>query len=403
MTTPYDQIAEESMLGAMLLTPAAAMVGVDACQGEDFYLPKHQRIFAAIASLVKDGVIPDAVTVAAEMDDNSVAPDLITLQSNTPSSVGIAGYARIVMEKSAARKIQRYMADMLTIINDGGDPYVEADAAGNFLAAIGSPHTGGPESMTFSELLEHAASRKDQAAVIPGLLNRDYRTILVAEEGAGKSLIMRAMAMMASQGVHPFSHEPMVPIRALVVDLENPEEAVIQNTDILYDTLAKRVPDFDDERWRVWRRPGGMDIRRLSDRAELQREIAFHRPDLVCLGPIYKMYRRQSNESYEDSADGAMQVLDELRTKFNFALIMEHHAAKGTKGDRDLSPFGSQRWMAWPEVGLSLYKDKNDPTILNVKRYRGDRLRGVDWPDRIVRNKVLLINGAWDGRSPRGQ
>ena len=82
---------------------------------------------------------------------------------------------------------------------------------------------------------------------------------------------------------------------------------------------------------------------------------------------------------------------------FRSALLMEHHAAKGKPGERrELSPMGSQRWMAWPEVGISLYKDPRDPTVLQVKRYRGDRLQGVDWPDKIMRDRHWLIEGSWD-------
>ena len=161
--------------------------------------------------------------------------------------------------------------------------------------------------------------------------------------------------------------------------------------------MAGRVGTaFDEERLKIYRRPGGIEIRNLSDKAEVQREIAAHKPDLVVIGPIYKMYRRQPNETYEDSADSAMAVLDDLRTRYKFALVMEHHAAKGKAGERDLTPMGSQRWMAWPEIGISLYKDKVDETMLNVKRFRGDRLQGVTWPDRIVRHRTLLVEGIWD-------
>ena len=109
------------------------------------------------------------------------------------------------------------------------------------------------------------------------------------------------------------------------------------------------------------------------------------------------MYRRGANETYEDSADEAMSILDELRMKYGFALVLEHHAAKGKAGEkRDLSPMGSQRWMAWPEAGISLYKDNMDGTMLHVKRFRGDRLSGIEWPDRIIRDRNWLVEGVWD-------
>ena len=229
------------------------------------------------------------------------------------------------------------------------------------------------------------------------MMTRESRTIVVAEEGAGKSMILRTIAMAASQGVHPFSHRDIPPVRALVIDLENPTQAITQTGVPFMNMLRERVgEDYDESRLKFFRRPGGIEIRKLSDLAEIQREIASHRPELVCIGPIYKMYRRGANETYEDSADGAMAVLDKLRTTYDFALVMEHHAAKGAKGERELTPMGSQRWMAWPETGISLYKDDVDKTMLHVKRFRGDRLQGVDWPDRILRDRQFLFDGVWD-------
>ena len=47
-------------------------------------------------------------------------------------------------------------------------------------------------------------------------------------------------------------------------------------------------------------------------------------------------------------------MLDDLRTRFGFALVLEHHAPKPRGGRRDLLPFGSQRWLARPELGIRL-------------------------------------------------
>jgi hypothetical protein len=280
---------------------------------------------------------------------------------------------------------------------DGADPYEKAGEMEKFSSQLGvSAHANDQEALTIMQLADRAESIAP--VVIPGMCNRDYRTIVVAEEGAGKSLLLRTIGQSAAQGMHPFTHKHIEPKRVLVVDLENPAQAIIDTAFGLELLLEERSLDYDESRFKVWRRPGGINIRKLADRAALQREIAFHQPDLVCIGPIYKMYARGIGESYEDSADEAMRVLDDLRTKYEFALYMEHHAAKGKSGEgRDLSPMGSQRWMAWPEIGISLYRDKQDPTSFDVKRFRGDRLSGVKWPDRIVRNKMFLVDGVYNG------
>lgn len=394
---PNDATAEESLLGAMLLSADAALTGVENCRAEDFYSSRNQRIFSAIETLIKRGLPVDAALVSAEMQDNSVIPNLVDYQMNCAVPSNAIHYAQIVTKHSASRKLLIQFERSTSEVYHGDDPYGVAEGVEKFISTLGTVKSGEPEAVTIDEL----ASNGEEIApvVIPGMMHRDYRTIVVAEEGAGKSLLLRTIAMSASQGFHPFSHQRIRPVRALIVDLENPAQAILQTAVPFSEQLRYRDPDgYDSDRLRIWRRPGGIEIRKMADRAELQREIAFHRPELVCIGPIYKMYRRGANESYEDSADEAMAVLDDLRTKYEFALVMEHHAAKGKSGEkRDLTPMGSQRWMAWPEIGISLYKDQNDPTTMHVKRYRGDRLTGVAWPDRIVRDRIWLVDGVWDG------
>ena len=397
---PSDLVAEASLIGAMLVSRDVISDVLAFCNYADFYSPSNGRAFLAIKELYESGSNIDAVTVASQMGDNDAVGRLIKMSIDVPSINGAMGYANIIYKHSVARGMLKSLGDSITGIRLGEDPFKRAEEIEKFISGIGNIHLGDPQSLTLEEL--DAMAEAIAPVVIPGMMHRDYRTIVVAEEGAGKSLLIRTVAMAASQGYHPFSHQRIKPVRALIVDLENPTQAITQTAVPYMRMLEQRdglayEANFDQERLRFWRKPGGIEIRRASDRAELQREIAFHRPDLVCIGPIYKMYRRGANESYEDSADEAMAILDELRTKYEFALLMEHHAAKGKSGEkRELSPMGSQRWMAWPEIGISLYKDERDPTMMHVKRYRGDRLQGVSWPDRIIRDKNWLVEGAWD-------
>ncbi len=396
---PYDKVAEESLIGAMLLRPEAALVGVENCNPDDFYMPRHVRIFSAIRNLVAKGSPVDVSLVAAEMMDPNAITDMLELMANCPMASHAIEYAKVVVRYSTSRKMLKQFEEDKTIIQSGGDPLAVATNLEKFIGGLGTVRSTEPEAMTIREL--SGSSERIAPVVIPGMMNRDYRTIVVGEEGSGKSLLLRTIAMSASQGFHPFSHQRIDPVRVLIVDLENPAQAILQTGEPYMKNLMLRDPDnYEEERLKIWRRPGGIEIRRMADRAELQREIAAHRPELVCIGPVYKMYRRGANESYEDSADEAMAILDDLRTRFEFALVMEHHAAKGKQGERrDLSPMGSQRWMAWPEIGISLYKDKDDPTVLNVQRYRGDRLAGVNWPDKIVRDTTWLVDGVWNSRT----
>ena len=216
------------------------------------------------------------------------------------------------------------------------------------------------------------------------------------------SVLLRTIGISASQGLHPFSHRPIPPVRVLVVDLENPKEAIIETCSKLMQYVKTSSPDYDPTRFKIFRRPGGIDLRKSKDKADLRREIDAHQPDLVCIGPVIKMYQRKGGESYEESADAAMYELDQLRVRYGFALMLEHHAAKGHQGSREMTPFGSQRWMSWPEACKSLYSDKIDPTIVRVDTFRGDRLQGIAWPNRITRDREWIVSGIWDDGIPEG-
>jgi replicative DNA helicase len=69
---PHDLDAEQSLLGAMLLSHDAASVGIEKCGADDFYKPAHGQIFAAIRALLERGEAIDAVTVTDELKRSGV-------------------------------------------------------------------------------------------------------------------------------------------------------------------------------------------------------------------------------------------------------------------------------------------------------------------------------------------
>lgn len=105
----YNDLAERSTLGSMLLSPQAVRDVQTVVDTLDFYAPQHRLIFAAITDMSARGLAVDAVTVAAELDRtgdlNRVGgmPYLHDLLVATPTAVGALSYARIVAEKARLR------------------------------------------------------------------------------------------------------------------------------------------------------------------------------------------------------------------------------------------------------------------------------------------------------------
>ncbi|HZJ48831.1 MAG TPA: DnaB-like helicase N-terminal domain-containing protein, partial [Acidimicrobiia bacterium] len=61
---PHSVEAEESVLGAVLLSSDAANIALEKLQAEDFYRPAHQQVFEAIRTLFDANEPIDAVTVS---------------------------------------------------------------------------------------------------------------------------------------------------------------------------------------------------------------------------------------------------------------------------------------------------------------------------------------------------
>jgi replicative DNA helicase len=110
-TPPQDNAAEQSVLGAMLLSKDAIADVAEVVRGVDFYRPAHEVIHDAIIDLYGRGEPADPVTVAAELQRRGEllriggAPYLHTLSANVPIAANAAYYAEIVHEKAILRRL----------------------------------------------------------------------------------------------------------------------------------------------------------------------------------------------------------------------------------------------------------------------------------------------------------
>ncbi len=108
---PHNLQAEESLLGAMLLSKDAIAVASEVLDADNFYKPAHGHIFEAITSLSAAGEPADPVTVAEELrragllDAVGGPVALVTLQAATPAISNAARYARIIEEHALLRRL----------------------------------------------------------------------------------------------------------------------------------------------------------------------------------------------------------------------------------------------------------------------------------------------------------
>ena len=110
-TPPQDMAAEQSVLGAMLISKDAIAEAVEVVRGTDYYRPAHETIHDVIVELYGRSEPVDMITVASELQKRGElqriggAPYLHTLSANVPIAANAGYYAEIVREKAILRRL----------------------------------------------------------------------------------------------------------------------------------------------------------------------------------------------------------------------------------------------------------------------------------------------------------
>lgn len=108
---PHDERAEQSVLGAMMLSAQAIADVAEVLCPQDFYHPRHQSIYEAAVEVQQAGEPVDAVTLADELGRRGAltrvggAPYLHTLVQTVPVASSAGYYAGIVAEKATLRRL----------------------------------------------------------------------------------------------------------------------------------------------------------------------------------------------------------------------------------------------------------------------------------------------------------
>ncbi|MGN5237524.1 replicative DNA helicase [Rhodococcus sp. SJ-3] len=108
---PHDYVAEQSVLGGMLLSKDAIADVLEVLHPGDFYKPAHQFVYDSILDLYSRGEPADPVTVSAELDRKGELKRiggpayLVTLTQTVPTAANAGYYAEIVSEKAILRRL----------------------------------------------------------------------------------------------------------------------------------------------------------------------------------------------------------------------------------------------------------------------------------------------------------
>lgn len=224
--------------------------------------------------------------------------------------------------------------------------------------------------------------------VLAQLMARGERLVLVGGEGRGKSMMLRQLIICGAAGVDPLAFHASAPgdgisdpVRGLVIDAENSLPQWARGAKYLADITGRR--GHDPRPNLVVQAGVRMNLTNKNAVDQIHRWCDEYKPELMALGPIYKMVPGSLND--EDDMAALLATLDGFRER-GITLLIEGHAGHGTdgRGEREYRPRGSSMMLGWPEFGLGIKPIEEDPGMVDLVRWRGDR-EDRPWPNRLRR------------------
>lgn len=157
---PQNVDAEEGLLCSILLDNSVLLDVLEILTAEDFYRPKHQKIFTAVAELFEKNEPVDLITLSNlleekhQLEEIGGAAFLASLLDEVPAAVNAAHYARIIHDKASLRMlIIKSNAIARRCFEDSGDVDDVIDFAENAVFEI-SKHKISKSFFPISQIIE---------------------------------------------------------------------------------------------------------------------------------------------------------------------------------------------------------------------------------------------------------
>jgi replicative DNA helicase len=230
---PHDLDAEESLLGAMVVSPNALPIATELVVEDDFYRDTHRIVFRTIRDMYGLGKEIDAVTLSAALEAQGVLDRVggkafvHTLVEIVPAAGNVRQYAEIVRETSVLRQLIKVGNEIAELGYDHPDEArTLLDTCEQKVFAI-SQHRSSADFEAMSDLVKSTFERIDmirdghQLSGVPtGFADIDKTTggfqpsnliVLAARPGVGKTSLALNIAhnigMTGQQSVAIFSLE----------------------------------------------------------------------------------------------------------------------------------------------------------------------------------------------------
>ena len=239
---PHDLVAEQSVLGAVFISPESLITLADELTPDDFYKPANKIVFKTMLSLLEKGEPIDATTMVSALTNQRDISTIgginyvVELVNSTPTSKNVEHYAKLVKEKATLRKVIADLSDSLSSAYQGdvsiGDIIAKTEKS---MLDISNQNTGTGFRYVADILDTHmqmVETRSQTDGVVTGLstgfvgldkittgLHEDNLIILAARPAMGKT----ALALNIAQYIAVKEKKPVA-----IFSLEMGAESLIE-------------------------------------------------------------------------------------------------------------------------------------------------------------------------------
>ena len=219
---PHSVMAEQAVLGSILIDERCVPAVMERLRPEDFYMRQNRELYQVLFTMFSRFETIDPVTVVDRMkqagvyDENNTVPYLRQLMEITPTAANVLEYADIVADKALLRRVGETAGELGEMVRaEAGTASQILEAAEQRIYAIrqgrsarGMSHI----SSVMNEVWETVKERQAQGGEFPGIstglidldrrisgLNNSDLIILAARPGVGKSSLAMNIGVEAAK------------------------------------------------------------------------------------------------------------------------------------------------------------------------------------------------------------
>ncbi|HEY3323587.1 MAG TPA: replicative DNA helicase [Planctomycetota bacterium] len=169
---PYDENAEASVLGSMLMDHRAADIALETLKVDDFYLPRHKTLFTLFSELFQKTEQVDEVYVCGELERRGLLEEIGgkdypgQLILKTPTAANIESYCDLVRSRAIERELLIASARILNSIkNPSGQSTQDLiDEAEKSVFEIADKRTG-KDAVSMQQLMSDVIAKAEKVQV----------------------------------------------------------------------------------------------------------------------------------------------------------------------------------------------------------------------------------------------